>query len=337
MPILPVSELPIRQSVCAVIPAYNCKEPLANCLEVVRRQTRPVSEIIVVDNASTDGTGEMIQERFGGSVTYVRLPENLGGAGGFDHGMRLAYEHGHDWIWCLDSDAVPSEGTLEGLLSAECSTQMPIVAKTSIFRDPQTGCFYPSGTFRRAKNVDIPRAVWEGKTIPVDNASLGCLLVSADAARRAGFIQKELFIFADDYFFSRELKSFGEIVQVGTVVVSHPSNSGRYTIRWGRPRAPAEDYWRAYYGFRNAILFEKRYYSLRKALVGFAWAYLRRVGPIVLLDDHKLYRVQILTKAFFDGLLGRMGKRVDPQGFQNRYLSRPKARGPKSDTQSSAP
>jgi len=151
MPVLAQSRKE-HERVCAVIPTYNCREPLANCLEVVRRQSRPVDEIIVVDNASTDGTGEMIRTKFGGSLTYLRLPENVGGAGGFDRGMRIACEHGHDWIWCLDSDALPTETTLGELLQAEYPTDRPIVAKTCILRDPRTGEFSSSGTIRRNRS-----------------------------------------------------------------------------------------------------------------------------------------------------------------------------------------
>jgi GT2 family glycosyltransferase len=309
------------EKICAVIPSYNCKEALAQCLEVVRRQTLPVDEIIVVDNASTDGTEEMIGEKFGASITYVRLPENVGGAGGFDLAMRLGHAHGHDWIWCLDSDALPTETTLHDLRAAHCPTARPIVAITCILYDPQTGQASGSATRRVGnRNIVLPPSVWEGKTIPVDNASLCCFLVRADAAERAGFIKKELFISADDYFLSRELSALGEIVQVGTVVVTHPTGPQvRFTMRRGHRRLPAEDYWRIYYRVRNALLFEKRYYNLRAALVRFITKYIRSVAIILLIDDYKFYRVGVLTRALVDGLLGRMGKRVDPREFRNRH------------------
>jgi GT2 family glycosyltransferase len=121
-----------------------------------------------------------------------------------------------------------------------------------------------------------------------------------------------LFVAFDDYFFSRELKSLGEIVQVGTAVVSHPEKAARYTVRWGRRRVPAEDYWRNYYGLRNEILLEKQYYGLSKALARLMYVYLRMLSSALLFDDHKFYRVRIPTKGFWDRLLGRMGKRVVP-------------------------
>lgn len=87
--------------VAAVVVTYNRKELLRECLQALLNQTRPLDEIIVVDNASTDGTDQMIPEEFP-QITHVRLPENIGGAGGFHEGMKLAYEKGHDWIWVMD-------------------------------------------------------------------------------------------------------------------------------------------------------------------------------------------------------------------------------------------
>jgi GT2 family glycosyltransferase len=316
------AENPKPERVCAVIPTYNCKQPLEKCLDVVRRQTRPVDEIIVVDNASTDGTQEMIQERFVPNITYVRLPENLGGSGGYNKGMRLAYEHGHEWIWCLDSDALPSETTLNDMLSAECSSKAPVVAKACALRDPQTGLLYPGGYFesrKRAKDASFPQAAWVGKTVPVDSATLCCLLVRSDAAQRAGFIDPGLFIYLDEFFFSRELKAQGEIALVGTTVVEHRYWAGGRSRIWGQSRFPVEEHWRMYYQYRNRFLYEKRYIGPFRALGKQTYLYLRRLAAILILDDHKLYRSGILTKALWDGLLGRKGIRVQPRDFERRY------------------
>jgi GT2 family glycosyltransferase len=320
MPDPAIAPSPSTETVCAVIPTYNCKQPLVDCLEVVRRQTRPVAEIIVVDNASTDGTREMIEEKYGGCLTYVRLPENVGGAGGFNQGMRLACDHGHQWIWCLDSDALPTESTLEELLSAEWHSGVPTVAKTCIFRDPASGELHPGGALRRfsqRKNSSFARPTWEGKIVSVQTAILCCLLVRADAARQAGFVKPGLFIYFDDTFFSKELKSQGEIIQVGTVIVTHPMGGGQYITKWGSRRFLVQDYWRTYYFFRNGILFEMQYYNPGVTLVRFAYFYFRKLFGILLLDDHKLYRMELLTKGVWDGLLGRSGKLVEPGGVDS--------------------
>ncbi|MFX5615039.1 glycosyltransferase, partial [Acinetobacter baumannii] len=76
------------------------------CLQSVLSQTRAPDHVLVVDNASTDGTGEMLKEEFP-EVEVLRLPENQGGAGGFHEGIKRAYEAGYDWIWLMDDDGLP--------------------------------------------------------------------------------------------------------------------------------------------------------------------------------------------------------------------------------------
>lgn len=88
----------MSERVCAVIATYNRKELLRECLQSVLSQTRLPDHILVVDNASTDGTQEMLKEE-SPQVEVLRLPENQGGAGGFHEGMKRAYEEGFDWLW----------------------------------------------------------------------------------------------------------------------------------------------------------------------------------------------------------------------------------------------
>jgi len=102
--------------VAAVVVTYNRKDLLIQCIEALLNQTRPPDEIIVVDNSSTDGTYQIIPHRFP-HVTYVRLPENIGGSGGFHEGMKLAHEKGYDCIWVMDDDATPEVNALKYLIS----------------------------------------------------------------------------------------------------------------------------------------------------------------------------------------------------------------------------
>lgn len=102
--------------VCAVVVTFNRKQLLGGALAALGRQTRPLDEIIVVDNASTDGTQELLRNQFP-SIRTLRLPENIGGAGGFAAGMKWAYEAGFDWFWVMDDDVEAQPDALETLLN----------------------------------------------------------------------------------------------------------------------------------------------------------------------------------------------------------------------------
>ena len=72
--------------------------------------------MLVVDNASTDGTGEWLQTQ---PVTAETLAENTGGAGGFSHGLERAVESGADLAWLMDDDGLPEPDCLKLLLERE--------------------------------------------------------------------------------------------------------------------------------------------------------------------------------------------------------------------------
>jgi len=89
-----------------VICNWNKKEYVVNCIASVCASTYRNYDLIVVDNASTDGSVEAIRERFGSGVILLRNEQNIGGAGGFNTGIQYALEHGYRFIHLLDNDVV---------------------------------------------------------------------------------------------------------------------------------------------------------------------------------------------------------------------------------------
>ena len=137
-----ISELVRKgESVLAVVVTYNRKNLLLECLSGLARQSRPIDGLVLVDNASNDGTPALLFEQglidrlpedlspaiqefrtrpklLDGLPTLVlRMNENTGGSGGFHEGLKRAYLEGADWIWLMDDDIEPDARCLEGLLS----------------------------------------------------------------------------------------------------------------------------------------------------------------------------------------------------------------------------
>lgn len=108
----------MKERICAVVVTYNRKRLLGECLDALLRQTRPPDSIIVIDNASSDGTEEFLRKDYlhNPVFDYVRLPQNIGGAGGFHEGIKRAYEGGCDWIWVMDDDVEADVCCLQNLL-----------------------------------------------------------------------------------------------------------------------------------------------------------------------------------------------------------------------------
>src|SRR4029077_7801483 len=103
-------------------------EVIDRALEAIRRQTRLPDAIVVVDNASTDGTLDRI---FSNDVTVVRNSTNLGMGGAIGIGFACAMEHEFEWTWVLDPDGVPEPDALEKLL--EFFERLPPSQKEQVY------------------------------------------------------------------------------------------------------------------------------------------------------------------------------------------------------------
>ncbi len=99
--------------VLALIFSFNDADVIEQTIAAISRQTRPVDEILLVDNASTDGTLERPSLK---NVTVLRHQENMGASGAICSGFRYALERDYDWIWTFDADAAPEPDALEKLL-----------------------------------------------------------------------------------------------------------------------------------------------------------------------------------------------------------------------------
>ncbi len=94
-------------SATIAIVTYNRSHLLRGLLESIITMEPKPGHVVVIDNASSDDTTEVVdsyRERLGTELVYRRLDTNTGGSGGFSEGMRTAYDLGSEWIWLMDDD-----------------------------------------------------------------------------------------------------------------------------------------------------------------------------------------------------------------------------------------
>ncbi|MGO1629305.1 MULTISPECIES: glycosyltransferase family 2 protein [unclassified Microbacterium] len=102
-----VSETFDPASATIAVVTFNRSTLLARLLESIGRMDPKPGRVVVVDNASSDDTGEVVKsfsDTIGAELVYRRLDENTGGSGGFSEGVRVAYELGSEWMWLMDDD-----------------------------------------------------------------------------------------------------------------------------------------------------------------------------------------------------------------------------------------
>ena len=197
--------------VAAVVVTYNRRDLLLESLAAVLGQTRAPDKVIVVDNASEDGTAAAVRGQFP-SVHLAELRRNSGGAGGFAGGMALALADGADLSWLMDDDTVPEPGALNALLGArdrmaaqDRSGGPPaLVASQVLWTD---GREHPMNTPRRkpfAAKAERLAAAAVG-CVPIRSASFVSVLVDAAECRRRGLPRADYFLWNDDFEFTTRL------------------------------------------------------------------------------------------------------------------------------------
>ena len=115
--------------VLVIVVTWNSQRWLDRCLGSLRDSTVPV-DVLVVDNASTDGTPDAVAERFPEAELH-RMSENLGFGAANNIGLRLALERGYEFVYLLNSDAWLLPDTLENLLAASSASHAATSATSS--------------------------------------------------------------------------------------------------------------------------------------------------------------------------------------------------------------
>lgn len=217
--------------VVAVVVTWNRKELLARNLRAVLAQTRPVDEILVVDNASTDGTPEMLAAEFP-MVRVVRLAGNAGAAGGMHVGVREGLALGADWLWLMDDDGVPAEGCLVEQMRIALREGYALCGPLLLdVEEPSQLAFPPSRPTmsRKVRTLRLHLST-DHFDSPVAGLWNGTLL-RADAARSVGLPKAEMFIWGEEHEYSHRLIFSG--YRVGVAVNAdylHPRD--RFPARW---------------------------------------------------------------------------------------------------------
>jgi len=109
------------------IHTFNDEDVIERSVQALLEQTHPLDEVLVVDNASQDGT---LDRRFPPPVTVIRHSENRGTSGAVITGFEYALGKGYDWIWIFDADTAPEKDALEKLLGLYHSFPLPLQAQT---------------------------------------------------------------------------------------------------------------------------------------------------------------------------------------------------------------
>ena len=197
--------------VVAVVVTWNRSDLLRESLSAIEGQSLAPLEVVVVDNASTDGTTEMLQQEFP-HLQVLHLDKNTGGAGGFASGIERALTFEPDLVWLLDDDTVPTSNAAEALAHAWSSyagggstAERPsVLASKVVWTD---GRDHPMNTPRTkpgASRLELHAASQVGCT-PIRSASFVSIMCDARTIGERGLPIADYFLWNDDFEYSTRL------------------------------------------------------------------------------------------------------------------------------------
>ena len=194
----------MTETVAVVVVTFNRADLLVRLLDGLAAQTHRPDAVVVVDNASTDHTREVLEGRTDLPLNVTWNDTNLGGAGGFHLGVRAAYDAGWDRVWLVDDDVVPAPDCLERLMAVDedCLTSVredlsgALVEKAAIDFDLRN----PLAIKPKRSTVDTVYADRASmpELVEVHNVAFEGFMARRTVVEEIGFPDPSFFIFYDD-------------------------------------------------------------------------------------------------------------------------------------------
>lgn len=289
----------MKKNVLALVVTYNRKDLLLECVDALLKQDLPC-DVLVIDNASTDGTQEALSSFVSsGQIDYINTGENLGGAGGFNFALKEGASRDYDYFWLMDDDTIAHPDTLQEFMNAAnaLDNQFGYLSSFAKFTD---------GKPCQMNLQDVSEDWYEGieaynGLVKIERATFVSFFIKKETVIKYGLPIKEFFIWVDDTEYSlriaKDLPSY--LVQSSQITHKMQVNASTGWRVFMNESSDRVD--RYFYNVRNKFYVHKQQGFLSSV------AYLARqvVLSLLLLFGSKHYRFKkfaIVWKGVFAGL-----------------------------------
>lgn len=233
--------------VIAVVVTYNRQELLADCISALRKQTRKLDQILVINNGSTDSTEEWLRKQT--DLEYI-TQKNVGGAGGFYTGIKTGFENKYSWLWLMDDDGYPKEDALEKLLE-DNKEELCLRNCAVINKDDRKSFVWKTENY---KSIDeVKKNIIKNVAHPFNGTLLHRKIIE-----RVGFPKATLFLWGDEteYYYRIIRKNKIPFYTKASSIHYHPACVYSYKTDWA-----FSSNWKMYYYVRNRFFVLKTKFS----------------------------------------------------------------------------
>ena len=242
--------------VVVVVLNWNLKDDLAECLASLDRATCPNRQVVVVDNASDDGSAEMVRSRFP-AVHLIVNGQNLGFAAGNNVGLRYGLAQETPYLLMLNNDTAVAADMLTRLVAAaEAEQALGILGPQILYYGTEDRVWYLG--HRTYRWLPVPRRIaprlgmqaGDGDRIEVDYVSGCSMLIRREVLLRVGLLDEDLFMHYEDADLCRRAQQAGyRLACVPGARMWHKVSRSSSQVKPAVRRLQA----------RNRVLFYRRY------------------------------------------------------------------------------
>lgn len=303
--------------VASITVAWNGAGTICKHLEALKQQTVSLEEIVVVDNASSDETVNLVRRDFP-TVNILAVKENLGVGGGFAIGLEYALKKNYQWFWLFDQDSVPDSSALEKLLGALKAVpaeaeRIGVVAPLPI--DRECGFEHVGGIWRDGFVRPSPEQV-RSPVFFVDSVISSGSLIHRVVLERVGFPRADFFMDWVDNEYNLRIRNQGfKIAQVRASLIYHRQGQTHAVISFFR-RKPVirleEPVWRRYFMARNETFVCWHQFGTTKSRLFLVIRLLRRTASNMWHEQNKLENLHMALMGFWHGYTRNFSRRAPP-------------------------
>ncbi len=290
-----------------VVCNYNKEREVLECIQSILESKFKDFDLFVVDNGSTDHSVERIREKYPTEVTLLANRENLGGSGGFNTGLRMAYEKGYPYLMCVDNDALLDEEAVGCLYQFLETHQEAGIAAAKVYHMEAPDYVQQFGQavdFRYfCTSVHYFNAVEDG-TMPaylyVDSVAACSLMVRRSVIDKIGLMPEENFLYWDDTEWCYLCNQAGwKVASVGGAKALHAMGAKKELVNT----------FPTYYAWRNWIVFFSKF-TEESNLERMAETFLESIFQDSYEGMHTgcQNRAKTVMLAYDDAIHGVMGK-----------------------------
>ena len=282
------------KEVIAVVVSYNRKELLKECVTALLKQKYNNLKIMIIDNASTDGTYNFISELIDNErILYLNTGSNLGGAGGFNYGIKQTVKTGCDYVWVMDDDCIVQPNSLSALLNFadKINNDFGFLSSVVKWKDDSI-C-----------NMNIQRTSISKKvkdftfSQKIRLASFVSMFIKREVIEDVGLPIKDFFIWGDDWEYSNRISKRYNCYLVSDSTVTHKSNQNM-GVDISKDAIDRLDRYK--YAYRNECYFYRKN-GIKGILYLFLKICLHTLKVVFKSKGKKLMRLRIIYKNTFKG------------------------------------